>query len=162
MADLYTQTLLRANASRAPEPMVSSLGNTQGDNSFTPTIAAKGQSQLGQTLSTPPVDNLAHYNTAGYIEKYGPINIAHGDHLTDEFKLPTHPTFSTGSMYHSPTTPGGEWKSGGSEGNRWEFTPSAHNLTVNTPDQLSSYFTTQERKNSFVKLPNGQMTEGTL
>jgi hypothetical protein len=40
-----------------------------------------------------------NYDYRGYFKKYGPVKIGDGDHLYDEFKLPTHPTFSDESIY---------------------------------------------------------------
>jgi hypothetical protein len=39
------------------------------------------------------------YDYRGYFLKYGPAKLNEGDHLTDEFKLPSHPTFSDESIY---------------------------------------------------------------
>lgn len=40
-----------------------------------------------------------NYDYRGYFKKYGPVDLAEGEHLTDEFKLPGHPTFSDESIY---------------------------------------------------------------
>jgi hypothetical protein len=52
---------------------------------------------------------IPDYDMEGYIKKYGIPNQSEGQHLTDEFKLPNHITFSTDSIYHSEKTPGGVW-----------------------------------------------------
>lgn len=39
------------------------------------------------------------YDYRGFFQKYGPVNVDSGQHLTDEFKLPNHPTFSVESKY---------------------------------------------------------------
>lgn len=51
------------------------------------------------------------YDLKGYYDKYGPSSIKGEAHLTDEFKLPNHPTFSTESKYFNDATrmQGGEW-----------------------------------------------------
>ena len=46
-----------------------------------------------QGLSEPESD----YVYDGYVEKYGVPDQSKGQHLTDEFKLPNHITFSKGS-----------------------------------------------------------------
>lgn len=61
------------------------------------------------------------YDYRGYFAKYGPVQLGEGQHLTDEFKMPSHPTFSNESQYGQPGTPGapyaGSWKGE-------EYTPS--------------------------------------
>jgi hypothetical protein len=43
--------------------------------------------------------NGENYDYRGYFQKYGPAVLGQGQHLTDEFKLPSHPTFSNESVY---------------------------------------------------------------
>jgi hypothetical protein len=43
--------------------------------------------------------NGTDYDYRGFFQKYGPVDVAQGQHLTDEFKLPNHPTFSNESIY---------------------------------------------------------------
>jgi hypothetical protein len=47
------------------------------------------------------------YDLRGFFKKYGPVavNVAGGQHFTDEFKLPNHATFSDQSQYAA-----GNWK----------------------------------------------------
>jgi hypothetical protein len=85
----------------------------------------------GLTSSSPD------YDMTGYISKYGVPDQSKGQHLTDEFKLPNHPTFSTNSKYSTPEQPGGEWKQ---ENNTWHFYASPHNLQNTPPEQLRQYF----------------------
>jgi hypothetical protein len=40
-----------------------------------------------------------NYDYRGFFKKYGPVRLSEGQHLTDEFKLPSHPTFSNESVY---------------------------------------------------------------
>lgn len=51
------------------------------------------------------------YDLKGYYNKYGASKVKGEAHLTDEFKLPNHPTFSTESKYFNENTKmqGGEW-----------------------------------------------------
>lgn len=55
-----------------------------------------------------------NYDYRGYFKKYGPVKLGEQDHLTDEFKLPTHPSFSNESIYGQPGMPGaplaGSWQ----------------------------------------------------
>lgn len=43
--------------------------------------------------------NGTDYDYRGFFTKYGPADIRNGQHFTDEFKLPNHPTFSNESTY---------------------------------------------------------------
>lgn len=71
-------------------------------------------------------------------------------HLTDEYKMRQHPTFSDQSIYHQPNQ--------GVEGGRWEklddgsysFTPGKTNLEYRTPKQLKEYFDKYEKGNTLV------------
>lgn len=40
-----------------------------------------------------------NYDYRGYFKKHGPVKLGETEHLTDEFKLPTHPSFSNESQY---------------------------------------------------------------
>ena len=42
-------------------------------------------------------------------------------HFTDEFKLPTHPTFSDESIYSNETTKGGHWNGDKFQPSEWNF-----------------------------------------
>lgn len=73
-----------------------------------------------------------------------------GAHLTDTFKKPNHPTFSTFSQYHGVDgNEGGQWEK---KGSAWKFTPGKTNLKNFSPDELSSYFRKVEPGNE-VALP---------
>lgn len=52
------------------------------------------------------------YDLKGYWKKYRDFNSGNGGHLTDEFKLPNHETFSNESVYYNKTTHpwAGYWK----------------------------------------------------
>jgi hypothetical protein len=50
------------------------------------------------------------YDIRSYVEKYGWPDRSKGQHLTDEFKLPYHITFSSESIYSKPGQEGGLWK----------------------------------------------------
>ena len=66
------------------------------------------------------------YDMAGYIAKYGQPDQSKGQHLTDEFKLPDHMTFSDDSKYSTPETPGGQWVQ--DAGKNWHFYASDYNV----------------------------------
>ena len=83
----------------------------------------------------PPQD----YDYAGYEKKYGPPDMSGGKHLTDEFKLPNHITFSDESVYSGKNgEQGGRWRK--LEGDHWEFTPGPSNLKHHSVKELQEYF----------------------
>lgn len=49
-----------------------------------------------------------------------------GQHYTDQFKKPSHPTFSQESAYSTPETPGGQWAE--LPDGKWTFRPTVHNM----------------------------------
>ena len=56
-----------------------------------------------------------------------PKSISNTGHLTDTYKKPNHPTFSTDSKYSTPKNPGGTWVAG--KKNSWSFTPSQRQIS---------------------------------
>jgi hypothetical protein len=122
--------------------------------------------RLAQLLRQMPENNNEGYDMQAYLAKYGqpqvpaPYASAQGSgmHLTDEFKMPNHKTFSSGSSYSAPDMQGGQWQSGGKD--RWNFQPSELNLQNRSTKDLADYFANEERKNTFITLPNGQLVEG--
>jgi len=92
-----------------------------------------GMNNVFSTSFTGPTD----YDYRGYTEKYGRPDQSKGQHLTDEFKLPNHITFSTESKYSKPGQEGGVWYE--KEGT-WHFQPSWFNLLQHSPDELKTYF----------------------
>jgi len=89
------------------------------------------------------------YDLQGYVDKYGVPDVAGGKHLTDEFKLPHHITFSDQSIYHSKETPGGKWEE---VGGVWHYTPSDFVIKQQGADKLQKYFNERERA-SVLHLP---------
>jgi hypothetical protein len=87
------------------------------------------------------LERQAGYDLEGYINKYGIPDRSKGQHLTDEFKLPNHITFSDGSIYHSEKTPGGQWRK---VENKWHYKPSPYVLSIHPKEKLQKYF--QERE----------------
>lgn len=62
------------------------------------------------------------YDYRGFFAKHGAPLLGKGQHLTDEFKLPAHPTFSDESVYFNQMTKpfAGTWKR---DGNGFVFVP---------------------------------------
>ena len=113
-----------------------------------------------------PTAESPDYGLDSYLKKYGvppPYKsiqdyLDNGGHLKDEFKLPSHITFSSFSPYSAPDMQGGVWQKGGID--RWSFEPSQFNLQ-NTPiKDLINYFNTREKKGTFLHAPNGKYYEG--
>jgi len=91
----------------------------------------------------------AGYDLEGYINKYGIPDQSKGQHLTDEFKLPNHITFSDQSRHSTPETPGGQWKQ---EGEQWHYYASPYVVQQHGADKLTDYFKNRE-SNSVLHLP---------
>lgn len=90
-----------------------------------------------QLQSTRDYDLRAAYNANAQQAGNG--------HLTDLGKKPNHMTFSDGSIYSTPQTPGGTWSQVSPEmaqnpNGVWQFAASPTNLQYHTPDQLLNYF----------------------
>jgi hypothetical protein len=85
---------------------------------------------------------------AGYVKKYGQPDQSKGQHLTDEFKLPNHITFSKDSSYSKPEQEGGVWKK--EKDGSWTFYASPYNLKNHTAEELQDYFARHERGNKLV------------
>lgn len=73
---------------------------------LTPTDEAKYRlwmRAIGHTkeagMNVTPEFTGTDYDYRGFFSKYGTPDLQKGQHLTDEFKLPNHPTFSTESLY---------------------------------------------------------------
>ena len=94
------------------------------------------------------------YDMKGYIKKYGVPDQSKGQHLTDEFKLPNHITFSSDSKYSTPDTPGGIWKK--LPTGKWSYTPSPYVLKLHPSSELKNYFKKYE-PDSVLVLPGGLM-----
>lgn len=113
---------------------------------------------LGKPLAPKSTIDSPDYNLLGYIQKYGNPDTSNGQHLTDEFKLPNHITFSDQSIYSRPEMQGGSWKQGGND--KWLFNPSDFNLKQHSAKDLINYFKKYERKGTIVQLPDGSIAEG--
>lgn len=89
------------------------------------------------------------YDYAGYRAKYGEPDQSGGKHLTDEFKLPNHITFSKESVYNTPEKEGGDWKK---VDGKWNFYASPFNLKQHSAEELKAYFKKYE-PDSVLHLP---------
>ena len=100
-------------------------------------------------------EDKSDYDYAGYVEKYGEPDQSKGQHLTDEFKLPNHITFSKESKYSTPDEPGGEWKE---VNGKWNYTPSKFVLSQHPAEELKRYFAERE-PDAILNLPAEQESE---
>lgn len=103
------------------------------------------QSWLGQLSQAKGYDarqDLRDYDLRGAF-KSG-VTADERGHLTDTFKKPNHPTFSTESMYSGPDNPGGQWiqrpPTREGEGEAWDYRPSSTNLRYRSVGELRRYF----------------------
>lgn len=88
------------------------------------------------------------YDYAGYREKYGEPDMSGGKHLTDEFKLPEHITFSDDSSYSGPGREGGKWRK--NKDGQWTFEPSEFNLQQHSPEKLKEYFDNYSKQDKLI------------
>jgi hypothetical protein len=105
-------------------------------------------SQQSQAVGRNVSNDLYDYDMRGWWQESGGADLK-GGHLTDTYKKPNHPTFSTFSKYHGVDgNEGGQWatKPDGS----WSFTPGKTNLQNFSPDELQSYFGKVEPGNQVV------------
>lgn len=78
-----------------------------GKIAITATAYGKWKSSLPNNLQYE-----GDYDLQGYYNKYGPVKVGANTHLTDEFKLPNHPTFSDQSKYYTKGSVAGHWNNG--------------------------------------------------
>lgn len=87
------------------------------------------------------------------------MKAAANGHMGDKYKKPNHPTFSDGSVYSNPQTPGGTWNQ--APDGSWSFWATQHNVDNLGITQLLNYFNTREQGNNVIlpgnyKLPAGR------
>jgi len=110
------------------------------------------RSFASKNIAPLPTKENPDYDYAGYIAKYGVPDQSKGQHLTDEFKLPNHPTFSNESKYSNPDIQGGRWLKGGNT--QYMFEPSKQNINNLGSEGLTNYFQRYENKGTNLQLPN--------
>lgn len=105
-----------------------------------------------QITGRPPTNDLYDYDMRGFWKNNPDFSYANKtQHLTDQFKKPNHPTFSTGSQYHGQDgNQGGEWIDLGND--KWSFKPGATNMQVHGAQGLQDYFSRAEKGNT-LQLP---------
>lgn len=72
------------------------------------------------------INDTTNYDLRGaWLEN--PKSISSSGHLTDKYKKPNHPTFSSESKYSTLSNPGGTWTAG--KKGSWSFTPSKRQIS---------------------------------
>lgn len=117
------------------------------NTALSPADEAKFQAWLKKTGKAK---DLYDYDLRGWWAKNGTQDSR--GHMTDEFKKPNHPTFSTESQYSTPGAPGGRWIQ--TPGGGWNYVPSAVNLQQHGSAALQSYFQRVEPDSKLI-LPLG-------
>lgn len=78
-------------------------------------------------------------------------------HATDQYKLPNHPTFSSGSMYSTTDNPGGDWEQ--NPDGTWNFNASQVNRNNMSEAEMKQYFNEVEPGNT-IKYKDGGQFQG--
>lgn len=86
-------------------------------------------------LDPNPDSPMHQYDYRGYYSKYGDLDMTKGEHFTDEYKLPGHPTFSNESKYSNKKTPGGSWNQMDDKSWMFEHSP----FTMNHYNETGKY-----------------------
>jgi hypothetical protein len=76
--------------------------------------------------------DLADYDIRGHFRELGGRVLKPGEHGTDRYKKPNHPTFSDESIYSTPLRQGGSWRGS-------KFYASPMNLVHQSVDDLRKY-----------------------
>lgn len=109
---------------------------------------------------SPDLQNTGDYDLRGAYAANA--QEAANGHLPDTWKKPNHMTFSSGSMYSTPSAPGGEWSqiappTAQQPEGQWQFNATPQNLRAHTADDLLNYFQAVEanrRADGSYGLPN--------
>lgn len=138
-------------------PAPTGMLDNGGPSVKAPTGMIQNSEGFSQVYKTPKLTGLTEdYDMAGYIANYGVADQSKGQHLTDEFKQPSHITFSTESKYSTPGQQGGVWDQ--NPNSTWNFRASAHNMSNYSAQEMQDYFTKYEKGNTLI-LPNRNIKE---
>ena len=97
------------NAIKADERVAAQMGE------YDTNLGAGGEAAFSVWRQNLPknLQSTDDYDLRGFYKKYGAEAIEEGQHLTDEFKKPNHPTFSKKSKYYKKGMWAGEWDEDG-------------------------------------------------
>jgi broad specificity phosphatase PhoE len=106
-------------------------------NKFNTPLTSEEQKTFNQKYGENPRD-LYDYDLQGFHKANPDFDREAGQHLTDQFKKPNHPTFSEQSQYSGGEFQGGRWSTLGED--RFGFTPGRTNLEMHGMQNLQDYF----------------------
>lgn len=91
---------------------------------------------------TGKAGDLYDYDMRGFWKAGAKFDKGHG---ADTWKKPNHPTFSDGSIYSGPDTPGGQWAPMDPPSEQyprgtWAFAATPQNMKYQDPGDLQAYF----------------------
>ena len=129
----------------------------QSQKEISEKMRKKQEAQFGKLIRDKGWGNpTGDYDYKGYIDKHGTLPDRGKGHLDDEFKMPSHMTFSSGSKYSNEKTRGGEWSYKDKDGNPmeetekggvWHFKASPFNLKMHSREDLQDYLQLNEKGN---------------
>lgn len=96
---------------RAPEPVKTAILPEADEQAYRAWLEGIGMTHA-RGYAVDENYNGTDYDLRAYYRKYGPTDVAAGEHFTDEFKLPNHATFSDESIYATGPNAryAGHWK----------------------------------------------------
>lgn len=107
-----------------------------------------------KTGGRDPIKERADYDLQGYYKNTNGAPLTEG-HLTDQFKKPNHPTFSSESQYSDGKNfIGGQWQK--LPNGKFNFVPGRTNLQYWGPQGLQQYFDKYEPDTQLVFPTEGQ------
>ena len=124
------------------------------DTKLTPEEHAKYQEWRARLPK--PLRNEYDYDLRGLWKSNPNAKPSENLHFPDDFKKPTHITFSKQSRYSDAEHEGGEWRE---ENGRWVFYASAFNLRMHGAEELRRYFAEYEKDARLVLPKTGLFTD---
>lgn len=124
---------------------------TDFTNQFNTELTPDELTQFNSWANTQPrnIQNEKYdYDMQGWWKENPGVNLKNG-HLTDKFKKPNHPTFSTGSEYHGKNgLEGGVWTQ--LPNGSYTFAPGSTNMEMFKTNELQDYFKRVEPGNKLL------------
>ncbi len=124
------------------------------DTKLTPEETAKYQEWRARLPK--PLQNEYDYDLKGLWKSNPNAKPSENLHFPDDFKKPTHITFSKQSRYSDAEHEGGEWRK---ENGQWVFYASAFNLRMHGAEALRRYFAEYEKDARLVLPKTGLFTD---
>ena len=124
------------------------------DTKLTPEETAKYQEWRARLPK--PLQNEYDYDLKGLWKSNPNAKPSENLHFPDDFKKPTHITFSKQSRYSDADHEGGEWRK---ENGQWVFYASAFNLRMHGAEEMRRYFAEYEKDARLVLPKTGLFTD---